>query len=115
MADLKEVKAPDVGGDEVEVIEILVSKGDNVEAEDSLITVESDKASMDIPAPFAGVVAEMKVSVGDKIKEGDLLAMFESVGDADSADSAESAGKDMASSPSGEEEKVGSDPAEAGS
>jgi pyruvate dehydrogenase E2 component (dihydrolipoamide acetyltransferase) len=81
MADLKEVKAPDVGGDEVEVIEILVSKGDSLEAEDSLITVESDKASMDIPAPFAGVVAEMKVKVGDKIKEGDLLAMFEAATD----------------------------------
>jgi pyruvate dehydrogenase E2 component (dihydrolipoamide acetyltransferase) len=81
MADLKEVKAPDVGGDEVEVIEILVSKGDSLEAEDSLITVESDKASMDIPAPFAGVVAEIKVKVGDKIKEGDLLAMFEAAAD----------------------------------
>ncbi|WP_417663756.1 dihydrolipoyllysine-residue acetyltransferase [Pseudidiomarina donghaiensis] len=81
MADLVEVKAPDVGGDEVEVIEILVNKGDSIEAEDSLITVESDKASMDIPAPFAGVVAEMKVKVGDKIKEGDLLAMFEAAGD----------------------------------
>jgi pyruvate dehydrogenase E2 component (dihydrolipoamide acetyltransferase) len=119
MADLVEVKAPDVGGDEVEVIEILVNKGDSVEAEDSLITVESDKASMDIPAPFAGVVAEMKVKVGDKIKEGDLLAMFESGGDDDSADSgadsAESGGKDTSSSPEGEEEKVGSDPADAGS
>ncbi|CUA86754.1 dihydrolipoyllysine-residue acetyltransferase [Pseudidiomarina woesei] len=128
MADLKEVKAPDVGGDEVEVIEILVSNGDSVEAEDSLITVESDKASMDIPAPFAGVVAEMKVKVGDKIKEGDLLAMFEAAGDdvarrstpGDSeagvdGETAESGGKDMASSPEGEEEKVGSDPADAGS
>lgn len=86
MADLKEVKAPDVGGDEVEVIEILVSKGDSLEAEDSLITVESDKASMDIPAPFAGVVAELKVKVGDKIKEGDLLAMFEAAAESESAD-----------------------------
>src|SRR5690554_4039215 len=116
MADLKEVKAPDVGGEAVEVIEILVGKGDSVDAEDSLITVESDKASMDIPAPFAGVVAEMKVKVGDKIKEGDLLAMFESADD-DTAgdDTAESAGKDTSSSPEGEEEKVGSDPADAGS
>jgi len=89
MADLKEVKAPDVGGDEVEVIEILVSKGDSLEAEDSLITVESDKASMDIPAPFAGVVAEMKVKVGDKIKEGDLLAMFEAAADSGSDTNAE--------------------------
>lgn len=77
MANLQDVLAPDVGGDEVEVIEILVSTGDEVAAEDALITVESDKASMDIPAPFAGVVAELAVKVGDKIKEGDLLARFE--------------------------------------
>ncbi|MRJ41953.1 MULTISPECIES: dihydrolipoyllysine-residue acetyltransferase [Idiomarina] len=93
MADLKEVKAPDVGGDEVEVIEILVAKGDQVEVEDSLITVESDKASMDIPAPFAGVVAELKVKVGDKIKEGDLLAMFEAAAEA-GADADADADKD---------------------
>lgn len=84
MADLKEVLAPDVGGEAVEVIEILVSTGDELAAEDALITVESDKASMDIPAPFAGKVAEIKVKVGDKINEGDLLAMFEAAGEADS-------------------------------
>src|SRR5690554_5885601 len=128
MADLKEVKAPDVGGEAVEVIEILVSKGDSVEAEDSLITVESDKASMDIPAPFAGVIAELKVKVGDKINEGDLLAMFEAAGDADgdtagdadtdtavNADAAESGGKDMSSSADAEEEKGGADTADAAS
>src|SRR5690554_514470 len=75
MAELHEVKAPDVGG-EVEVIEILVSPGDEVAVEQSLLTVESDKATMDIPAPIAGVVAELKVTVGDKIKKGDLLALF---------------------------------------
>lgn len=88
MADTKEVKAPDVGGEEVEVIEVLVSKGDKLEAEDALITVESDKASMDIPAPFGGTIAELKVSVGDKIKEGDLLALMEAAGD-DSDDDAD--------------------------
>lgn len=86
MADAKEVLVPDVGGDEVEVIEVLVSKGDSIEAEESLITVESDKASMDIPAPFGGTVDEIKVKVGDKIKEGDLLAM---IGAGDSADSSD--------------------------
>ncbi|RUO56372.1 dihydrolipoyllysine-residue acetyltransferase [Pseudidiomarina homiensis] len=86
MADLKEVLAPDVGGDEVEVIEILVSKGDSVEAEDGLITVESDKASMDIPAPFGGTVGEIKVSVGDKISEGDLIAMLEAADSSADAD-----------------------------
>ncbi|WP_411360752.1 dihydrolipoyllysine-residue acetyltransferase [Pseudidiomarina sp. YC-516-91] len=94
MADLKEVLAPDVGGDEVEVIEILVSKGDSVEAEDGLITVESDKASMDIPAPFAGKVSEIKVSVGDKISEGDLIAMLEAAGDDGSDDGADDANAD---------------------
>ncbi|WP_258807396.1 dihydrolipoyllysine-residue acetyltransferase [Pseudidiomarina sp. CB1] len=97
MADLKEVLAPDVGGDEVEVIEILVSKGDSVEAEDGLITVESDKASMDIPAPFGGTVGEIKVSVGDKISEGDLIAMLEAADDADSdSDSDDSSDDDVA-------------------
>ncbi|MCH8501309.1 MAG: dihydrolipoyllysine-residue acetyltransferase [Aliidiomarina sp.] len=76
MADAKEVLVPDVGGEGVEVIEILVSEGDTVEAEDSLVTVESDKASMDIPAPFAGTVKSLKVKVGDKISEGDLLALI---------------------------------------
>lgn len=97
MADLKEVLAPDVGGDEVEVIEILVSKGDSVEAEDGLITVESDKASMDIPAPFGGTVDEIKVSVGDKISEGDLIAMLSAAADDnadDSSDSDDDAGND---------------------
>lgn len=75
MADVIEVKVPDVGGDDVEVIEILVSAGDTIEVEDSLITVETDKASMDIPAPVAGTVNEIKVKVGDKLNQGDLLAL----------------------------------------
>lgn len=74
MSDIKDVLVPDLGEDSVEVIEICVAAGDNVDAEDSIITVESDKASMDIPAPFAGSVAEICVAVGDKISEGTLLA-----------------------------------------
>lgn len=85
MAKLHEVKAPDVGGDEVEIIEVLVSQGDEVAVEDSLITVETDKATMDIPAPLSGVVAELKVKVGDKIKEGDLIALFEAAAPAEEA------------------------------
>lgn len=83
MADAKEVLVPDVGGESVEVIEVLVSEGDSIEAEDSLVTVESDKASMDIPAPFGGKVKSLKVKVGDKISEGDLLALMEAADDAD--------------------------------
>lgn len=89
MANRKEVFAPDVGG-EVEIIEVLVSPGDELNAEDALFTVESDKASMDIPAPFAGVVAELKVKVGDKINEGDLIALFEAA-EAKGAGTAEAA------------------------
>ena len=74
---IKDVLVPDVGGDEVEVIELCVAVGDSVEQEDSLITVESDKASMDIPAPFAGTVKEIKVAVGDKVSEGTLIVTVE--------------------------------------
>lgn len=97
MADTKEVLVPDVGGEGVEVIEILVSEGDNVAAEDSLVTVESDKASMDIPAPFAGVVKSLKVKVGDKISEGDLLALM-AAADSAADEKAEEAPKEEAKS-----------------
>ncbi|GAB2702153.1 dihydrolipoyllysine-residue acetyltransferase [Aliiglaciecola sp. 3_MG-2023] len=73
MSDLKDVLVPDVGGEEVEVIEICVSVGEEVEAESSLITVESDKSSMDIPAPFAGSVADILVKVGDKVSQDTLI------------------------------------------
>ena len=89
MADIKDVLVPDLGEDSVEVIEICVAVGDSVEAEDALVTVESDKASMDIPAPFAGKVSELSVKVGDKISEVDLLAKLEAAGAADSAPAAE--------------------------
>ncbi|MFB2673231.1 pyruvate dehydrogenase complex dihydrolipoyllysine-residue acetyltransferase [Shewanella sp. DNRA4] len=82
MAELKEVFVPDIGGDEVQVIEICASVGDTLAADDSIITVESDKATMDIPAPFAGVLAELKVAVGDKVSEGTLIAMMQAAGTA---------------------------------
>jgi pyruvate dehydrogenase E2 component (dihydrolipoamide acetyltransferase) len=89
MADQIELKVPDVGGEEVEVIEILVSKGDTVEQEDGIVTVESDKASMDIPASSGGKIVELKVKVGDTISEGDVLAIVEAAGDSDSSDDEE--------------------------
>ena len=79
MSDLKDVLVPDVGGEEVEVIEVCVAVGEEVEAEASLITVESDKASMDIPAPFAGTVKEILVNVGDKVSQDSLLMKFQPV------------------------------------
>ena len=72
MSDIKQVLVPDVGGDEVEIIELCVAVGDTVEVEDALVSVETDKASMDIPAPFAGTITEIKVAVGDKINEGGM-------------------------------------------
>ncbi|MBP6896609.1 MAG: dihydrolipoyllysine-residue acetyltransferase [Pseudacidovorax sp.] len=76
-----EVKVPDIGDfDEVAVIEVLVKPGDTVKAEQSLITVESDKASMEIPSSAAGVVKEVKVKVGDKVKEGSIVLILEGEG-----------------------------------
>lgn len=75
---LKDVLVPDIGNfDSVDVIEVLIKAGDTIAKDDSLITVESDKASMDIPAPFAGVVKEVKVKVGDKVAEGTLILTLE--------------------------------------
>ncbi len=81
----KEVAVPDIGGDEVEVTEIMVKVGDSVSAEQSLITVEGDKASMEVPAPFAGVVKEIKINTGDKVKTGSLIMVFEVAGAAGAA------------------------------
>jgi pyruvate dehydrogenase E2 component (dihydrolipoamide acetyltransferase) len=76
-----EVKVPDIGDfDEVAVIEVLVKVGDTVKAEQSLITVESDKASMEIPSSTAGVVKELKVAVGDKVKQGSVVIVVEAEG-----------------------------------
>lgn len=78
-----EIKVPDIGDfSEVAVIELLVKPGDTVKAEQSLITVESDKASMEIPSSHAGVVKELKVKLGDKVKEGSVVLMLEAAGEA---------------------------------
>ncbi|HET8951303.1 MAG TPA: dihydrolipoyllysine-residue acetyltransferase [Solirubrobacteraceae bacterium] len=78
MAEVKEVNVPDIGDfDEVPVIEVLVSPGDTVAEEDPLVTLESDKATMDVPAPFAGVVQELRVNVGDKVGQGSPLLLIE--------------------------------------
>ena len=83
---LTEIKVPDIGDfAEVGVIEILVKPGDTVSVEQSLITVESDKASMEIPSRHAGVVKELKVAVGDKVKEGSVVLMLETAGEAAAA------------------------------
>ena len=77
---IKDVNVPDIGGDEVNVTEIMVAVGDTVSEDQSLITVEGDKASMEVPAPFAGVVKEILVKSGDKVSTGSLIMRFEVAG-----------------------------------
>jgi len=82
---MKDVNVPDIGGDEVNVTEIMVKVGDSITEEQSLITVEGDKASMEVPAPFAGVVKEILVKAGDKVSTGSLIMRFEVAGAAPAA------------------------------
>ncbi len=78
MARVQEVKVPDIGDfKDVEIVEVIAKAGDEVQEEDPLITLESDKASMEVPAPFAGKVAEIKVKAGDRVSEGDLILLME--------------------------------------
>ena len=79
MAELKEAKVPDIGGyDDVPVIEVLVAVGDTVAKDQGLVTLESDKATMEVPSAFAGVVRELKVKLGDTLSEGSVVALIES-------------------------------------
>ncbi|WP_201316065.1 biotin/lipoyl-containing protein, partial [Dyella sp. EPa41] len=80
MADLKEARVPDIGSENVPVIEVLVKPGDKVAKEQGLVTLESDKATMEVPAPFAGTVKEVKLKVGDEVSEGALIAIIEAEG-----------------------------------
>ncbi|EPL2421230.1 pyruvate dehydrogenase complex dihydrolipoyllysine-residue acetyltransferase [Klebsiella aerogenes] len=98
-AGVKDVNVPDIGGDEVEVTEVMVKVGDKVAAEQSLITVEGDKASMEVPAPFAGTVKEIKISTGDKVSTGSLIMVFEVEGAAPAAAPAQAAASAPAAAP----------------
>ncbi|MEZ9774937.1 pyruvate dehydrogenase complex dihydrolipoyllysine-residue acetyltransferase [Vibrio sp. 10N.261.54.A5] len=98
-AELKEVHVPDIGGDEVEVTEIMVAIGDAVEEEQSLLTVEGDKASMEVPAPFAGIVKEIKIASGDSVSTGSLVMVFEVAGSAPAAAPAPAAAAPVAAAP----------------
>jgi dihydrolipoamide dehydrogenase len=98
MSERKEIRVPDIGDfDNVEIIEVLVSEGDTLGAEDALVTLETDKASMDIPAPFGGKLVELKIKKGDRVSKGDVIAVVEA---------AEAEGKGAAES-GGEAEKQG--------
>jgi pyruvate dehydrogenase E2 component (dihydrolipoamide acetyltransferase) len=84
MAAPKEARVPDIGGyDDVPVIEVLVAEGDTVAQDQGLVTLESDKATMEVPAPFAGVVRELKLKVGDTVSEGSVVALIEPEGGSD--------------------------------
>ncbi|PCH96334.1 MAG: dihydrolipoyllysine-residue acetyltransferase [Gammaproteobacteria bacterium] len=78
---IEKILVPDVGGEEVEIIEICFAVGDTLEADEGIVTVETDKASMDIPAPSAGTLISLSVAVGDKIKEGDVIGEMKAASD----------------------------------
>src|SRR3982751_3842436 len=97
MANTIEVKVPDIGNyDGVPVIEVLVKVGDTVAKDQSLITLESDKATMEVPASAAGVVREVRVKLDDKVSEGDVVTVIET---ADSATASNGAAEPAASPP----------------
>ena len=94
MAELKEARVPDIGDDkDVPVIEVLVKPGDTVSKDQGLVTLESDKATMEVPAPFDGVVREVKVKVGDELSEGSVVALIEPAAEAADKPSAKAEAK----------------------
>ena len=97
---LIELKVPDIGGHEnVDIIAVEIKAGDTLAVEDTLITLETDKATMDVPAEAAGVVKEVKVKVGDKISEGGVIAVIEAVGAAEAPKAEEKAAAPAAEAP----------------
>ena len=115
MANTIDVKVPDIGGhDNVPVIEVLVKAGDRVEKEQSLITLESDKATMEVPAPFAGVVKEVRLKVGDEVSEGALIATIEAEGAAAQAPAPAPASAPPSGQPAGSAGSAGTDPGKDG-
>lgn len=107
MAELKEARVPDIGDfDGVPVIEVLVKVGDTVDVDQGLVTLESDKATMEVPSPFAGVVREIRVKEGDEVAEGAVVAMIEPAGEGESGDSG-NAGKAADAQPNKAAEQAG--------
>ena len=111
--EVKEVTVPDIGGDEVEVTEVMVSAGDTVDEEQSILNVEGDKASMEVPAPFAGKVKEVKVAVGDSVKTGSLIFTFEVQGSAPAQQQAPAKQQSTTASDAQPQEQKASGPAPA--
>ncbi|TVQ28794.1 MAG: biotin/lipoyl-binding protein, partial [Wenzhouxiangella sp.] len=120
MSDKREIKVPDIGDfDKVPVIEILVSEGDQIEAEQSLVTLESDKATMEVPASAAGKLVELRVKEGDEVGEGDIIGIIEVSGEGSGDDESDKGETDEGSGfrvqGSGTEEKEGTSGADIGS
>jgi pyruvate dehydrogenase E2 component (dihydrolipoamide acetyltransferase) len=107
----QEIKVPDLGGaDEVEIIEIAVSKGDSVEAEDPILTIETDKATVDLPSPGAGKITKVTVKVGDKVKEGDVVGLMDASGDSDDSADEPEADADQKADKETEQQKADAEP-----
>ena len=88
-----EISVPDIGDFEsVEIIEILVKSGDVIKKNDPIVTLESDKSSVEVPSPFAGKISSLKVKIGDKVSKGSVLAVIEDVGAAISKEQKEQKG-----------------------
>ena len=103
MATIKEVLVPDIGDfKDIPVIEVLVKAGDQVKAEDSLITLESDKATMEVPAPFDGTVKDLRINVGDNVSEGTVILSLEESGSNPAEAPKEQAQADAAPAPAAE-------------
>jgi len=114
MAEIKNIPVPDIGDfDGVEVIEILVAAGDSINVEDPIVSLESDKAAMEIPSPFAGTVKEVKISLGDKVSEGDILITIEASDAADSEAATEQATAEQAPAEAAAAEPAKTEPAAA--
>jgi pyruvate dehydrogenase E2 component (dihydrolipoamide acetyltransferase) len=116
MAELKEARVPDIGDDkDVPVIELLVQPGDTVKKDQGLVTLESDKATMEVPSPFDGVVRELKVKIGDELSEGSVVALIEpaAAGASEQQESAKApAGKDAKPAPPNQESPKAAKPAD---
>ncbi len=105
MADITQVKVPDIGdASGVDVIEVLVNVGDTIDVEDSLIVLETDKATMEVPSSHAGVVKSIEVKVGDKVSEGDVILSVEATENASSSDDSEESKEESAKEESSKEE-----------
>jgi len=112
VAEVKEIKVPDIGDfDAVDVIEVLISAGDSVDAEDSLITLETDKATMEVPCPEGGTVKEVLVSVGDKVSEGSPVIKLEAAGAGGSGGESTASGSSSGDAGGASQQASGQEPA----